>query len=51
MNLRKKNSASIYTDASGSLAFIATSKPNLDLTQERWPKVEFLKMREQIQTI
>ena len=48
---KKKNSASIYTDASGSLAFIATSKPNLDLTQERWPKVKFLKMREQIQTI
>jgi len=36
-------------DASGSLAFLATSKPNLDLTMERWPDIEFHSIREHAQ--
>jgi peptide chain release factor 3 len=36
-------------DASGSLAFLATSKPNLDLTMERWPDIEFHNVREHAQ--
>ncbi len=33
-------------DASGSLAYLATSKPNLDITMERWPEIEFHAIRE-----
>ena len=36
-------------DASGSLAFLATSRPNLDLTMERWPDIEFHSIREHAQ--
>lgn len=38
-------------DASGSLAFLATSKPNLDLTMERWPDIEFHSIREHAQKL
>jgi len=43
---RDKLMANLATDASGSLAYLATSKPNLDLTMERWPEIEFHAMRE-----
>lgn len=33
-------------DAGGNLTFLATSRVNLDLTQERWPDVSFLATRE-----
>ncbi|MGH8679636.1 MAG: peptide chain release factor 3 [Burkholderiales bacterium] len=36
----------LATDASGSLAYLATSKPNLELTMERWPDIEFHNIRE-----
>jgi peptide chain release factor 3 len=38
--------AQLARDASGSLTFLATSKPNLDLTQERWPDIQFHALRE-----
>ena len=33
-------------DGGGHLAFLATSRPNLQLVQERWPEIQFLPMRE-----
>jgi peptide chain release factor 3 len=43
---RDKLASNLATDASGSLAYLATSKPNLELTMERWPEIEFHAMRE-----
>ena len=39
-------SNSLALDASGSLTFLASSKPNLDLTMDRWPKIKFHTTRE-----
>ncbi len=36
----------VATDAAGSLAYLAPNRVNLDLTQERWPKVVFHETRE-----
>ena len=38
--------AQLAVDAGGNLAFLATSRVNLELTQERWPDVTFLATRE-----
>ena len=43
---QERLSANLALDASGSLAYLATSKPNLDLTMERWPDIEFHALRE-----
>ncbi len=48
---RNLHSAHLANDASNSLAFMATSKPNLDLTIERWPDIEFHVTREHAQKI
>ncbi|HUF19894.1 MAG TPA: peptide chain release factor 3 [Burkholderiales bacterium] len=38
--------AQLAHDASGSLTFLATSRPNLELTRERWPDIQFHALRE-----
>jgi peptide chain release factor 3 len=43
---QERLAANLALDASGSLAYLATSKPNLDLTMERWPDIEFHALRE-----
>ncbi len=43
---QERLAANLATDASGSVAYLATSKPNLDLTMERWPDIEFHNIRE-----
>ncbi|MGD2139217.1 MAG: peptide chain release factor 3 [Burkholderiales bacterium] len=48
---QKQLAANLALDASGSLAYLATSKPNLDLTMERWPDIEFHNIREHAQRL
>ncbi len=43
---RRKASDNLAMDGSGSLTYIAPNKVNLQLTQERWPDVEFRATRE-----
>jgi len=43
---RERNAASLATDVAGELAYIAPSRVNLQLTEERWPEVEFRATRE-----
>ena len=38
-------------DAADSLAYLATSRVNLQLTQERWPKIIFHETREHAVTL
>jgi peptide chain release factor 3 len=48
---QRQLAANLATDASGSLAYLATSKPNLDLTMERWPEIRFHSIREHAQQV
>ena len=48
---QKQLAANLAIDASGSLAYLATSKPNLDLTMERWPEIQFHSIREHAQQV
>ena len=48
---QKQLAANLAHDASGSLAYLATSKPNLELTMERWPDIEFHNIREHAQRL
>ena len=41
-----KMQSQVAYDHQESLVFIATSRVNLNLTQERWPDVEFMSTRE-----
>jgi len=43
---RKKNHQNLALDSNGSLAYLAPSRVNLDLTIERWPEVVFRDTRE-----
>jgi peptide chain release factor 3 len=43
---RNKVSDNLATDGAGSLTYIAPNRVNLQLTQERWPTVEFRATRE-----
>ena len=43
---RNKVSDNLATDGAGSLTYIAPNRVNLQLTQERWPNVEFRATRE-----
>ncbi|MCS5567839.1 MAG: EF-Tu/IF-2/RF-3 family GTPase, partial [Pseudomonadales bacterium] len=43
---RAKNLDQLALDAGGFLTFLATSRANLELTQERWPDVQFSSTRE-----
>ena len=48
---QKQLAGNLALDASGSLAYLATSKPNLDLTMERWPDIRFHSIREHAQRL
>ncbi len=43
---RKKASENLAMDSAGSLTYIAPTRVNLELTQERWPEIEFHATRE-----
>jgi len=43
---RNKVSENLSIDSGGSLAYIAPTRVNLDLTIERWPDIEFHATRE-----
>lgn len=43
---RKKASENLAIDGGGHLTYIATSRVNLSLTEERWPEIEFRATRE-----
>src|SRR5690606_11248641 len=44
--LSKKLAANVARDHAGELVYLAPTTVSLGLTEERWPKVEFLKTRE-----
>jgi peptide chain release factor 3 len=43
---REKAAQNLAIDAAGQLVYIAPSRVNLQLTEERWPDIEFLATRE-----
>ncbi|MBA1145453.1 peptide chain release factor 3 [Ectothiorhodospiraceae bacterium WFHF3C12] len=43
---KDKNGENLALDGAGNLTYIAPTKVNLDLTQERWPDIEFRATRE-----
>ncbi len=43
---RERNRASLALDVAGTLAYVAPSRVNLQLTEERWPEVRFRATRE-----
>ena len=43
---KTKNAANLALDHAEDLAYIATSRVNLQMTQERWPEVKFVSTRE-----
>jgi len=44
--LRDKNSTNLAIDAAGELVYLAPSRVNLQLTEERWPDITFAATRE-----
>jgi peptide chain release factor 3 len=45
-DFRRKNEAKLALDSSGALSYLASSRVNLNLAQERWPDIEFHATRE-----
>jgi peptide chain release factor 3 len=45
-DFRRKNETRLSLDSAGALTYLAPSRVNLALTQERWPEVEFHATRE-----
>ncbi len=45
-DFKKKNFANLAEDGGGYLVYLAPSRVNLQLTEERWPAVEFKETRE-----
>ncbi|MEE4330547.1 MAG: peptide chain release factor 3, partial [Wenzhouxiangella sp.] len=43
---KNKNQANLAVDHAGDLVYIAPTRVNLQMTQERWPEVRFLATRE-----
>ena len=43
---KRKAHDNLALDHSGSLVYIAPSRVNLNLTEERWPDIRFLETRE-----
>jgi peptide chain release factor 3 len=43
---REKNAMNLGIDAAGELVYLAPSRVNLQLAQERWPQVRFSATRE-----
>jgi peptide chain release factor 3 len=48
---RDKNAMNLAVDAAGELVYLAPSRVNLQLTQERWPGVTFTATREHASAI
>lgn len=48
---KRKGGANVAQDAHGDLVYLAPTRVNLQLTQERWPDVEFRATREQRITV
>ena len=48
---REKNASNLAVDAAGQLVYLAPSRVNLQLTQERWPDFEFAATREHAQAL
>ena len=48
---REKNAMNLALDAAGHLVYIAPTRVNLQLAQERAPAVEFLATREHAQAV
>ena len=51
MNLFPGGFNNLGRDAANSLAYLATSRVNLQLTQERWPQIVFHETREHAVTL
>ncbi len=47
-DFRKKLDGNLSFDHAGELVYLAPTRVNLTMTQERWPDVEFLATREQV---
>ena len=47
-DFRKKLDGNLSFDHAGELVYLAPTRVNLTMTQERWPEVEFLATREQV---
>ena len=45
-DFRRKNEPRLALDSAGALTYLAPSRVNLNLTEERWPDVRFLATRE-----
>ena len=45
-DFKARNESNLALDGGGYLAYLATSRANLQLAQERWPDVEFAHTRE-----
>ena len=43
---RRKNEAQLAIDHAGELVYLAPTRVNLQLTQERWPEITFKATRE-----
>src|SRR5690554_5778035 len=43
---KKKNTEGLAIDGGGFLTYIASTRVNLSLTEERWPEIEFSATRE-----
>ncbi|GAB3030930.1 peptide chain release factor 3 [Oleiagrimonas citrea] len=48
---REKNAQHLAVDASGALVYLAPTRVNLQLTQERWPDVTFAATREHASSV
>ncbi|MBX2878979.1 MAG: peptide chain release factor 3 [Granulosicoccus sp.] len=47
-DFKKKLDVNLATDHAGELVYLASTRVNLQMSQERWPDVEFLATREQV---
>ena len=45
-DFRNKNQTNLAIDGGGHLTYLATSRVNLQVIQDRWPDIEFRKTRE-----
>jgi peptide chain release factor 3 len=47
-DFKAKLTNNLSIDHAGELVYLAPTRINLQMTQERWPEVEFLETREQV---
>jgi len=50
-DFERQNAAALATDVDGNPVFLATSKYNLQVTMEHWPRVQFDATREHGRTM